>query len=317
MTNSKKTSSLSPPDALETRIAEVWEALSSAERRAASCMKARGALVSLDTGAALAREARVSEMTVSRLLKKMGFQGFPGLKEALRTDAALDAVDLKERNKQLLAGRTGLFLKREAEAVLALAEQVAQPQWQQAVELIHGADDVVVAGFQMLRGHVEDFARRLATFRDGVRYAATHDGCLAELIPPRGPARARVLILVDIVPYGREAETVAGLARKAGFEIVIVTDDLNQWAQGHTDTVLRARISTDLTIESTGPLATLLSLLAQAVAERDPEATAARLDYWAQIAGEMRYYSSKTPRRRRPLWKASADGPGAKAGPQG
>lgn len=186
MNDPVKTSTLSGPAKLEKRIDDVWEALSSAERRAASCLKTRGRLLSLDSGAALAREARVSEMTVSRLLKKMGFQGLSGLKEALRTDEALDAIELKDRNSRLLAGSTGLFLKREAEAVLALAEQVAHPRWQEAVDVIAGADDVVVTGFQMLRGHVEDFARRLATYRDGVRYAATHDGCLSELIPPNG-----------------------------------------------------------------------------------------------------------------------------------
>lgn len=309
MTGPTATSTFAPAASLEKRIEDVWDSLSSAERRAASCMKARGSLLLLDTGAALAQEAGVSQMTVSRLLKKMGFQGVAALKRALREDEALDAIDLKDRNERLLDGTIGEFLKREAEAVLALAELVAGEPWREAVDIIHGADDVVVAGFQMLRGHVEDFARRLATYRDNVRYAATHDGCLAELIPPTEDRGRRVLVLVDIVPYGREAETVAALARKSGFEIVILTDELNQWAKAHTDHVLTARISTDLTIESTGPLATLLSLLAQAVAERDPAATAARLDHWALIAGEMRYYSRKTPRRRRPLWKETYAGP--------
>lgn len=309
MTGPTATSTFAPAASLEKRIENVWDSLSSAERRAAACMRARGSLLSLDTGAALAQEAGVSQMTVSRLLKKMGFQGVAALKRALREDEALDAIDLKDRNERLLDGSIGDFLKREAEAVLALAELVASDRWREAVEVVHGADDVVVAGFQMLRGHVEDFARRLSTYRDNVRYAATHDGCLSELIPPTGRARRRVLILVDIVPYGREAETVAALARKSGFEVLILTDELNEWAKAHTDLVLTARISTDLTIESTGPLATLLSLLAQAVAEHDPVATAARLDHWAQIAGEMRYYSRKTPRRRRPLWKASYSGP--------
>ncbi|MEQ8290656.1 MAG: MurR/RpiR family transcriptional regulator [Roseovarius sp.] len=309
MTGPTATSTFPPAASLEKRIENVWDSLSSAERRAAACMRARGNLLSLDTGAALAQEAGVSQMTVSRLLKKMGFQGVAALKRALREDEALDAIDLKDRNERLLDGSIGDFLKREAEAVLALAELVASDRWREAVEVVHGADDVVVAGFQMLRGHVEDFARRLSTYRDNVRYAATHDGCLSELIPPKGRARRRVLILVDIVPYGREAETVAALARKSGFEVLILTDELNEWAKAHTDLVLTARISTDLTIESTGPLATLLSLLAQAVAEHDPVATAARLDHWAQIAGEMRYYSRKTPRRRRPLWKASYSGP--------
>lgn len=309
MTGPTATSTFAPAASLEKRIENVWDSLSSAERRAAACMRARGSLLSLDTGAALAQEAGVSQMTVSRLLKKMGFQGVAALKRALREDEALDAIDLKDRNERLLDGSIGDFLKREAEAVLALAELVASDRWREAVEVVHGADDVVVAGFQMLRGHVEDFARRLSTYRDNVRYAATHDGCLSELIPPTGQARRRVLILVDIVPYGREAETVAALARKSGFEVLILTDELNEWAKAHTDLVLTARISTDLTIESTGPLATLLSLLAQAVAEHDPVATAARLDHWAQIAGEMRYYSRKTPRRRRPLWKASYSGP--------
>jgi len=309
MTGPTATSTFAPAASLEKRIADVWDSLSSAERRAASCMKARGSLLLLDTGAALAQEAGVSQMTVSRLLKKMGFQGVTALKRALREDEALDAIDLKDRNEHLLDGTIGEFLKREAEAVLALAELVASDRWREAVEAIHDADDVVVAGFQMLRGHVEDFARRLSTYRHNVRYAATHDGCLAELIPPKGRARRRVLILVDIVPYGREAETVAALARKSGFEVVILTDELNEWAKAHTELVLTARISTDLTIESTGPLATLLSLLAQAVAEHDPVATAARLDHWAQIAGELRYYSRKTPRRRRPLWKAGYSGP--------
>ena len=58
MTGPTATSTFAPAASLEKRIEDVWDSLSSAERRAASCMKARGSLLLLDTGAALAQEAQ-------------------------------------------------------------------------------------------------------------------------------------------------------------------------------------------------------------------------------------------------------------------
>ena len=82
-----------------------------------------------------------------------------------------------------------------------------------------------VTGFQTVRGLAEDFARRLGIVRGSVRFLSPHDDGLVEWIPSeRRKGERRCLVLVDMVPYAREALPIVRTARKGQIDVVIVTD---------------------------------------------------------------------------------------------
>jgi DNA-binding MurR/RpiR family transcriptional regulator len=189
----------------------------------------------METGTSIAAKTGVSEITVSRFLRRIGFRGMAELKAEIGSPAAKLHIHAADRYMRLLEGELGTLLRRDADAILSLGAQISRNEWETAITAIDEADEVFVTGFQTVRGLAEDFARRLAIVRGSVRYVSAHDGGLVEWIPSiRRACEARALVLVDMVPYAREAETVVRTARGLGINVIVITDELNTWAQAHT-----------------------------------------------------------------------------------
>lgn len=270
---------------LRKRLEEILPELTQSEAKIARALMNNEATAALETGASLAQKAEVSEITVSRFLRRIGFRGMKGLREALRDEGVSQTIDWHDRAERLLSGTLGQAIRREAEAVLRLGEQIARPEWDATLDAVTEAEEVYVTGFQMVKGLAEDFARRASIIRDRVRFIAAHDGALAEWAGPSDGART--LIVIDTLPYAREAGVVATIAREAGMKVVFVTDEANNEAYDHTDLVLHCKARNGLFIESVGGVATMLALMLHAVAERDPRHAARRLDAWEEVVGRL------------------------------
>lgn len=236
--------------------------------------------LSIETGASIAARTGLSEITVSRFLRRLGYRGLAGLKEEMRAWEATQGAGV-DTYIRLLEGEMASLIRRDAEAVLALSAQVARPEWARAVDALHQADEVFVTGFQSVKGAAEDFCRRLMIVRERVRFLSAQDTGLAEWLSVHDGRRC--LLLIDTVPYAQEAERIVQLAREGGMSVVVVTDELNTWAIKNTDLVFFVTSKVGTFVESTGPLASLLNLMLHAVAERDPENAKRRLAAWPGI----------------------------------
>ena len=278
-----------PP--LVAQLKAIMPELTKSEARIAQWLLLNLASVGMENGASIAAKTGVSEITVSRFLRRIGFRGMAALKEELQTSGVNLQLRGAERYLRLLEGELGTLIRRDAEAILGLGAQIARPEWSAAVDVIDAADEVFVTGFQTVRGLAEDFARRLSIVRGSVRFVAAHDAGLAEWIPSlRRRTERRCLILVDMVPYAREAPTIVGKARELGMDVVVVTDELNTWASTHTPFVFHAATKVGAFLESTGPLATILNLVTHAVAERDPDKARTRLAEWPSVLRDLDLY---------------------------
>jgi DNA-binding MurR/RpiR family transcriptional regulator len=249
------------------------------------------AILGLETGASIASKTGVSEITVSRFLKRAGYKGLQGLKEDLQAALVHAHVSPSDRYFRLLDSEIGAILKRDADAVLALAHEVEKPTWPQAIDAIAAADEVFVVGFQTIRGIAEDFVRRLSIVRGSVRYLSPHDGGLVEWIPSfRRGEESRCLVMVDMAPYAREALPILRTARSLGFAVVVISDELNTWASAETPFVFHVATKVDAFLESTGPMTTLMNVIIHEVAGRAPEKARKRIKDWPQILRGLGLY---------------------------
>lgn len=292
MTNSAPDAPRSPSDSpLAARLRAVQGDLTRSEAMIAQWLMLNEAGLAMETGASIAARTGVSEITVSRFLRRLGFRGMADLKAEIGSPAASLHIHAAERYMRLLDGELGTLLRRDADAILGLGAQIARPEWDSAIAILDRADEVFVTGFQTVRGLAEDFTRRLGIVRGSVRFVAAHDGGLVEWVPSQRRAdEARALILVDMVPYAREAEVVVRTARRLGIEVVVITDELNTWAQQHTPYVFHAATKVGAFLESTGPLATLLNLVTHAVAARDPDKAQRRVGSWPAVLRDLGLY---------------------------
>jgi DNA-binding MurR/RpiR family transcriptional regulator len=224
-------------------------------------------------------------------LKRAGYKGLQGLKEDLQAALVHAHVSPADRYFRLLDSEIGAILKRDADAVLALAHEVEKPTWPQAIDAIAAADEVFVVGFQTIRGIAEDFARRLSIVRGSVRYLSPHDGGLVEWIPSfRRGAESRCLVMVDMAPYAREALPILRTARSLGFAVVVISDELNTWASAETPFVFHVATKVDAFLESTGPMTTLMNVIIHEVAGRATEKARKRIKDWPQIMRGLGLY---------------------------
>ena len=276
-----------------TSVAEAIRAklpeLTKSEASIARYILNTGQRVGFETGASLAANTQVSEITVSRFLRKLGYRGMREMKQQFNAALQGELVPSTERFLRLLSGSESAMIEAEARAVLKLSTQLARSEWRDMVTQLEVADRVFVTGFQTVRGMAEDFSRRLAIVRDAVRFVAAHDGGLAEWISPDDliQDKKNLLVLVDAQPYAREAEKICSIARGLGFGIAVFTDEFNNWAYSYTDLVFHTETNAGTFLETTAPMNSILNYVVHAVAEINPERSRARIDNFINTMKEL------------------------------
>jgi len=279
----------------EGKLRQAMTELPNLEARVAQYMVLNLSDLSFETGASLANKVGVSEVTVSRLLRRLGYEGMRGLKRALQSELSTQGpIDEGSIQQEPIADEyLAHALELEIKALRGVFHQATTPVWQALVDTISNADRVYVTGFQTVRGIAEDCARRLALAKSGVRFLSAHDGMLAEWLQTDSGKRgnnADCLILIDVVPYAREAPVLAEICKRTGRKIVVVTDELCYWAKDYTDLVVHARSRNGLFLESAVGITAALNLLVHSVAEQSPAETEARLEHWKAIARSLNVF---------------------------
>ena len=275
----------------EERLQQAMTELSNSEAQVAQFMALNVIDLSFETGASLADKVGVSEVTVSRLLRRLGYEGMRGLKRELQLEQAARALSDKAAPSETNA--YAAVMEMELKALNGVFQQCSGPDWERLVETIAAAERVYVSGFQTVRGLAEDCARRLSLARSGVSFLSAHDGMLAEWLrsaEDEAPGEDDCLLLVDVVPYASEAPILAEFCKDSGRSIVVVTDEFCYWAKDFTDLVIYVHSRSGLFLESTVGLTAALNVIVHAVANRDPERTQARLDHWKAMARKLNVF---------------------------
>ena len=243
--------------------------------------------LSFETGKSIAQKARVSEVTVGRVLRRFGCDGMKELKELLRQRYSVSG-SLPEK-KDDISGRWRTTMNAELDAIRTVFGQMDGKPYEEAARRLSNADEVFVTGFQTVRGLAEDAARRLSLARSGVRYLSTHDGMLAEWISSSDREKT-CLLMIDVVPYAGEGQSLAQLARQQGRSVVLVTDEYCHWANEVAHATLFAPSATGLFLESTLGLNAALALLIDAVARSSPDNAQARLREWKGMTRQLKLF---------------------------
>lgn len=239
-----------------------------------------------ETGKSLALRVGVSEITVGRLMRRLGYNGTKDLKDILRQHYAVGG------SSQAPSNDIGKAFKRVMEAELSVIrtvfEQTGNDHWSRANELVSQSRKVFVTGFQSVRGLSEDFARRLSIARPNVQYLSPHDGMLGEWLDTKNEdAQDECIILIDVVPYATEGQEIAKIAKKQGRPCIVVSDEFCHWSSELADAALYAPSNTGLFLESTIGLNVTLALLVDRAAEANPEGSKKRLASWKKNARRL------------------------------
>lgn len=235
-----------------------------------------------ENGSSLARKVGVSEISVSRFLRKAGYKSIAGLKLELQLEAVNVRHLTDEKGDTDWRSIYSEVRDYELGAIERLFEEFNTAPWRDLVQTAAEAEQVFVTGFQALKGTAEDFSRRLALAREGVHFLSANDNMLGEWLSFVGDAAPKpiVMILIDGVPYANEGLKIAEIAKEIGFKLIVISDEFCVWAHDLADHKMVAASRSGLFIESTVALTLVLNVLVDAVARRKHDNGKLRHDRW-------------------------------------
>ncbi|MFZ1339185.1 MAG: MurR/RpiR family transcriptional regulator [Paracoccaceae bacterium] len=232
-----------------------------------------------DTAATVAVKTGLSEATVGRFCRALGYRNFKEVKAAIQADlggkAWLIGERLQDLAKRLKSGSEEVMrgMQREFAAIAANYETAATPEFARAVTRLARCPQVFVAGFQTERGHGQFLSHGLQYLRPGVQLLDQSAGHFAEAILA-APDEA-CLVLIDGRRYSRLTRTLAMQARDRGIPVTLITDPYCPWAHDVADEAFVVQTDFNQFWDATSAMSSLIGLIVNGVfAELGPEVEA-------------------------------------------
>jgi DNA-binding MurR/RpiR family transcriptional regulator len=264
---------------------------SKADKAIANHMLAGLGTLPFETASSLAAKVDVSEPTVGRFCRSIGYRSFKDLKDQLKQDIGdspwLISDRLRDLQRRTRAGEDQLTrgLELEIAALVAVYEHAHTPEWQRVVERLARTPTVFATGFQTERGMAQIFVNQLQYLRDRVHLLDLASGNFAEILASE-PGQA-CLVIFEARRYSRMARLLAHEARDAGIPTTLVTDAFCDWGRDLVDEMFVVPTEVNLFWDSTAQMASLANLLVNGVfIELGPEVET-RMNKIAQLYGRF------------------------------
>jgi DNA-binding MurR/RpiR family transcriptional regulator len=255
------------------RLSESLATASKADKAVASYMLAKLNSIPFETAASIAEKVNVSEPTVGRFCRALGYQSFKDLKDHLKQDIGdrpwLISDRLRDFQRRAQAGedQLGQGLQLEIAALVAVYELAQTPEWKRVVTRLARAPAVVVTGFQTERGMAQLFVNQLQYLRDRVQLIDLASGNFVELlVSDHADSSSRpTLVIFEARRYSRMAKVLAQEAKKAGIPTTLITDAFCDWGRDLVDEMFVVPTEFNLFWDSTAQMASLANLLVNSV----------------------------------------------------
>jgi DNA-binding MurR/RpiR family transcriptional regulator len=281
---------------IKQRLESSLSTAAASGRKIATYMLANLHELPFQTSADIAQKLGVSESSVGRFCRALGYSHFKDLKNDLKDDLGdgpwLVGDRLQEFRQQQSQDPQGpsRSLELEVAALVRVYEYSQTPAWHTVAERLASTPKVFIAGFQTERGIALSMVHLLQYLRDGVQVvdgAAGHFGDVL-LSPPAQTA----LVVFEARRYSRHALNLCRKAREAGIPVTLVTDTFCDWADQHADEVFRLPTEFNLFWESTATMLSLVHLLVNEVCKKLGPEVEKRLEATAALHNEFVGYTS-------------------------
>ena len=242
---------------------------SKADRTLASYMLAQLNGLAFETAASLAGHVGVSEPTVGRFCRSIGYKSFKALKAHLRDDLGDKPWLIRDRLGELQArARAGedhlaKGLELEIAGLVSVYELAHSAPWAAVAKRLATSSQVYVAGFQTERGVAQIFANQLHYLRDEVHLLDVAGGNFSQMLLSDTPDRC--LVVFEARRYSRLARVLMQEATAAGIPVTLVTDPFCDWGREVSDEMFVVPTRFGQFWESNALMASLANLLVNSV----------------------------------------------------
>jgi len=239
------------------------------------------------SAADLAQHLQVSQATVVRFAKAIGYSGFPQLKRCLQDlyrGQVSPAARLQHKLAELASHQGHVLTKvmdMEVQYLMEAAHTVSLADFDRAVEIILNARRIFVRGggpSAVLSDLLELRFRRMGIFAVSMKESARDLIEKLQLLEPED-----AVIATGFHRLSSELAAVVDHAHSVGCPIILITDTLGAAFHGKVDVVLAARRGPVSTFHSLNVPMAIVNALILAVAMARPDESLAALDRMQQL----------------------------------
>lgn len=269
------------------RLAKGAENYSAHQRALARYVRSHYQTVAFSTVSQLAREARVSEATIVRFARALGFKGYPDFQKEVRR---LVRADLKGTERFQLspaaASPLDLVLAKEMENLGALRDGFDATAFRAALKVLRAAPEILIVGARAtapLATHMWFGLAKLG-LRAGRALSVTSDTYdqLNRL------DRRACVIVIGFPRYLRELIEVLQFAKGAKLATLAITDSAFSPLRGDVSLYAPAESASFMAFHS-APLV-LMNALMHELSLADRDATVAALDRFEAVAEHRQFF---------------------------
>ncbi|WP_119273790.1 MurR/RpiR family transcriptional regulator [Taklimakanibacter deserti] len=256
-------------ESVRQRLTACLEDATKAERTLASYMLANLKSLPFETAATLAEKVGLSEPSVGRFCRSIGYEHFKGLKADLKADIGdgpwLIGDRLKDYRERSRRGNDELArgLEMEIAALVNNYEMARSKEWKRAARRLAHIPTLYVAGFQTERGLAQYMVNQLHYLRPGVHLADLAGGNFSDVL--LGEPRRTNLVIIEARRYSRLARLLAIDARAQGIATTLITDKFCDWAHDVVDEVFAVETDINQFWDSTPQFASLIALMINSI----------------------------------------------------
>lgn len=260
---------VSPHGDLRQRLTQSSTAGTPTERAIAAYLLTNLQSLPFETAATVAAKIGVSEASIGRFCRTIGYRSLKDFKGGLQADLGNQAWLIGDRlqdfhrRSQTGNGELARALEKEMAALVAVYELAASPAFERAVKRLALRKNIYVAGFQTERGHASELVHNLQYLRPGVHLADIAGGHFGEIL--LSPPEETGLVLIDGRRYSRLTRDLAAAAHKQGIPVTLITDPYCDWAMEIVDEVFAVPTDLNHFWDTTSAMSSLIGLFVNGV----------------------------------------------------
>jgi DNA-binding MurR/RpiR family transcriptional regulator len=267
---------------VKDRIEDVRGELTPAERQITNVLMRDYPVAGLQSVTRFAQAAGVSTPTVIRLARKLGFEGFSDMQEALRSEAAeqikrplLKADGWPKGQRSSPAFRD--FTEAVFENLNRTVERLDAKTFDAIARLLSSPRRrVYLSGGRITRSNADYFFNHLQIIRSDVTLLSQSPNVWPQFLLDMD--KNAVLVVFDIRRYERDLEKVSLLAKERGATIILFTDQWGSPISRQADFIVNAMVEVPSSWDSTVAINLVIEALVAEVQRRRWEAAKDRLE---------------------------------------
>lgn len=285
---------MSKPVYVKDKMYDQAAVLTPAERQLSSVILQDYPVGGLQSVSRIAAAAGVSNPTVVRFARKLGFDGFLEMQAALREEATAQFKTPISKREVWGDRQPGSAAFRAfAEAVfdnLSRTIDRLEPGTLDAIArvLADRSRKLFLSGGRITRSNADYFYNHLQIIRPGVTLLAASPNVWPQYILDMD--RSSVLILFDIRRYESDLERLAQLSKERDAEIILFTDQWGSPISGLADHVVNALIEVPSSWDSTLAINLVIEALIAEVQTRESDSASGRIEALEDMFRETRIF---------------------------